>query len=188
MRAQLRVTARNRLTVLRAARLFDGTGSALSPDPVVVIEGAAIRAVHSSGAVPDDAEVIDLAGATLLPGLIDTHVHLAFDASADPVGSLHRRRDTEVLQAMVRAGQTALRGGVTTVRDLGDRGYLSLGLRGRAGLPTIVTAGPPITTPGGHCHFLGGAVAPTIGGCGRPCANTPSGAWTSSRSWPAAGP
>jgi imidazolonepropionase-like amidohydrolase len=164
MRAQLRVTARNRLTVLRAARLFDGTGSALSPDPVVVIEGAAIRAVHSSGAVPGGAEVIDLAGATLLPGLIDTHVHLAFDASADPVGSLHRRRDTEVLQAMVRSGQTALRGGVTTVRDLGDRGYLSLGLRGQAGLPTIVTAGPPITTPGGHCHFLGGAAAPTIDG------------------------
>ena len=164
MRAQLRVAARNRLTVLRAARLFDGTGSALSPDPVVVIEGAAIRAVHSGGAIPDGADVIDLAGATLLPGLIDTHVHLAFDASADPVGALHRRRDTEVLQAMIRAGQTALRGGVTTVRDLGDREYLSLGLRGRAGLPTIVTAGPPITTPGGHCHFLGGAVAPTIDG------------------------
>ncbi|HEY1674593.1 MAG TPA: amidohydrolase family protein [Streptosporangiaceae bacterium] len=164
MQAQLRVAARNRLTVLRAARLFDGTGSALSPDPVVVIEGAAIRAVHSGGAIPDGADVIDLAGATLLPGLIDTHVHLAFDASADPVGALHRRRDTEVLQAMIRAGQTALRGGVTTVRDLGDREYLSLGLRGRAGLPTIVTAGPPITTPGGHCHFLGGAVAPTIDG------------------------
>jgi imidazolonepropionase-like amidohydrolase len=164
MRAQLRVTARNRLTVLRAARLFDGTGSALSPDPVVVIEGAAIRAVHSGGPVPDGAEVIDLAGATLLPGLIDTHVHLAFDASADPVGTLHRRRDTEVLPAMIRAGQTALRGGVTTVRDLGDRAYLSLGLRGQAGLPTVVTAGPPITTPGGHCHFLGGAAAPTIEG------------------------
>ncbi len=50
---------------------------------------------------------------------------------------------------MIQAGQAALRGGVTTVRDLGDRGYLSLGLRGRPGLPTIVAAGPPLTTPGG---------------------------------------
>ncbi len=48
---------------------------------------------------------------------------------------------------------------MTTVRDLGDRGYLSLGLRdaaaGDPSLPTIVAAGPPITSPGGHCHFLG---------------------------------
>ena len=65
---------------------------------------------------------------------------------------------------MTRAGQAALRGGVTTVRDLGDRGYLSLGLRGQAGLPTIVAAGPPITTPGGHCHYLGGAAEPTVPG------------------------
>ena len=57
-----------------------------------------------------------------------------------------------------------MRGGVTTVRDLGDRGYLSLGLRGRAGLPTIVAAGPPITTPGGHCHYLGGVAEPTVPG------------------------
>ena len=65
---------------------------------------------------------------------------------------------------MIRAGQTALRGGVTTVRDLGDRGYLSLGLRGRPGLPTIVAAGPPVTTPGGHCHYLGGVAEPTEAG------------------------
>ena len=65
---------------------------------------------------------------------------------------------------MTRAGQAALHGGVTTVRDLGDRGYLSLELRGQPGLPTIVAAGPPITTPGGHCHYLGGATAPTVDG------------------------
>ncbi|MGH3304067.1 MAG: hypothetical protein ACRDOK_20795 [Streptosporangiaceae bacterium] len=54
---------------------------------------------------------------------------------------------------------------MTTGRDLGDRGYLALELRdrgaaGTAGpLPAIVAAGPPITTPGRHCHFLGGAAS-----------------------------
>ena len=160
--ATRRAARQGRLTVLRAARLFDGISSALIPDPVVVLEGSRICSVSSGTKAPDGAAVVDLAGATLLPGLIDTHVHLAFDASTDPVGRLAGRRDGAVIQAMTQAGRAALRGGVTTVRDLGDRGYLSLGLRGRAGLPTIVAAGPPITTPGGHCHYLGGAVAPTI--------------------------
>jgi imidazolonepropionase-like amidohydrolase len=158
------VTERARLTALRAAWLFDGTGSALIPDPLVVIDGGIIVAVGSGAPAPDGADVVELGGAALLPGLVDTHVHLAFDASADPVGALVGRSDDEVLEAMIRAGQTALRGGVTTVRDLGDRGYLSLGLRGRAGLPTIVAAGPPITTPGGHCHYLDGVAEPTEAG------------------------
>ena len=161
MRAELRVAPRPSLTALRAAWLFDGTGSALSPDPVVVLEGTTIRSVSSGGSVPDGAAVVDFGRATLLPGLIDTHVHLAFDASADPVGSLARRTDAEAVRAMIRAARSALRGGVTTVRDLGDRHYLALRLRGRPGLPTVLAAGPPITTPGGHCHFLGGATAPT---------------------------
>jgi imidazolonepropionase-like amidohydrolase len=62
---------------------------------------------------------------------------------------------------MVAAARTALLAGITTVRDLGDRDYLALGLRGRPDLPTILAAGPPITSPGGHCHFLGGAVPAT---------------------------
>jgi imidazolonepropionase-like amidohydrolase len=160
-------TAQARLTALRAAWLFDGTGAALIPDPVVVIEGGAIRDVCPGGRIPPIPEggtVVDLPGATLLPGLVDTHVHLAFDASADPVGQLARRRDDEVVAAMAEAGRAALRGGVTTIRDLGDYRYLSLGLRDRADLPTIVAAGPPITTPGGHCHYLGGSAAPTCAG------------------------
>ena len=158
---------RAQLTALRGAWLFDGTGPALIRDPVVLIEGSVIRDVCSGGRVPETpggSTVIDLPGATLLPGLVDTHVHLAFDASADPVGNLARRRGDEIAATMAEAGRAALCGGVTTVRDLGDHSYLSLGLRGQAGLPTVVAAGPPITTPGGHCHYLGGAVAPTCEG------------------------
>lgn len=159
------VTERGRLTALRAGWLFDGTGSALTPDPLVVIDGGTIVAVGSGTPAPDGADVVDLGGAALLPGLVDTHVHLAFDASADPVAALAARSDEETIEAMVRAGQAALAGGVTTVRDLGDRDYLSLGLRGRPGLPAIVAAGPPVTTtPAGHCHYLGGAVEPTEAG------------------------
>jgi imidazolonepropionase-like amidohydrolase len=158
------VAERGRLTALRAAWLFDGTGSALIPDPLVVIDGGIIVAVGSGAPAPDGADVVDLGGAALLPGLVDTHVHLAFDASADPIGALTARSDEEALAAMIRAGQAALRGGVTTVRDLGDRDYLSLGLRGQPGLPTILAAGPPVTTPAGHCHYLGGAAKPTEAG------------------------
>ena len=159
------VTERGRLTALRAAWLFDGTGSALIPDPLVVIDGGTIVAVGSGAPAPDGADVVDLGGAALLPGLVDTHVHLAFDASADPIGALASRSDEETVAAMIRAGQAALRGGVTTVRDLGDRDYLSLGLRGQPGLPTILAAGPPVTTaPAGHCHYLGGCAEPTEAG------------------------
>ena len=159
------VTERGRLTALRAAWLFDGTGSALIPDPLVVIDGGTIVAVGSGAPAPDGADVVDLGGAALLPGLVDTHVHLAFDASADPIAALAARSDEETIAAMIRAGQAALRGGVTTVRDLGDRDYLSLGLRGQPGLPTILAAGPPVTTaPAGHCHYLGGAAEPTEAG------------------------
>ena len=156
MTKQLVVTERRRLTAIRAARLFDGAGSALVANPLVVLDGATILGVESGGTVPEGADVVDLAGATLLPGLVDTHVHLAFDASPDPVSRLAARDDEAALAAMAEAGRASLRAGVTTIRDLGDRNYLSLSLRGRDGQPTLVAAGPPITSPGGHCHFLGG--------------------------------
>lgn len=155
-----------RLMVLRAAAMFDGTSSTLMAEPLVVIAGRAIVSVHGpAGPVPPGACIIDLPGLTLMPGLIDTHLHLCFDATGDPVGHLEKADDDTLRQQMAEAARRALRAGVTTVRDLGDRGYLALDLRdhdiaGRADpLPTIVAAGPPITIPGGHCHFLGGAAS-----------------------------
>jgi imidazolonepropionase-like amidohydrolase len=158
------VSERRRLTAICASWLFDGTGSVLIANPLVVLDGAVIRSVESGGDVPNGARLVDFDGATLLPGLVDTHVHLAFDASLDPVGNLAGRDDGAAVTAMAEAGRASLRAGVTTVRDLGDRGYLSLELRGREDQPTVVAAGPPITSPGGHCHFLGGVAEPTESG------------------------
>jgi imidazolonepropionase-like amidohydrolase len=157
------VTERRRLTAIRAAWLFDGSSPDLVPDPTVVLDGCTITSVGPAAAVPDGAAVVDLAGATLLPGLVDGHVHLAFDSSDNPVARLAARDDAAAFVAMTSFARAAARGGVTTVRDLGDRGYLALGLRRAATadstLPEILAAGPPITTPGGHCHFLGEGAA-----------------------------
>ena len=96
----------------------------------------------------------------MLPGLFDAHVHLVSDAAP---GSLERAGslDADALDAII---DQSLRQqgapGVTTVRDLGDVGYRTLAFRdsSRAGLPRIRAAGPPLTVPDGHCHYLGGAV------------------------------
>jgi len=142
-----------RVIALRAARVFDGTN--LVDHPTVVLDGGHVVATGVD--VPD---AVDLGDVTVLPGMIDVHVHLAFDASPDAVGALAARSPDEVRAAMVDAARRQLRAGVTTVRDLGDPNYLSLPLRDDPDLPTIVAAGPPVTTVDGHCHFLGGAVQP----------------------------
>ena len=152
-------TAVRRPLVLRPDALFDGQRAQLIDHPSVLIEGDTVVAVDTGRLDTfTDAEVIDLPGTTLVPGLIDIHVHLIFDGSPDAVGSLAMRTDEEALDTMVIAARRTLQAGITTVRDLGDRSYLATQVVDRAGaepVPTIVAAGPPITTPGGHCHFLG---------------------------------
>jgi imidazolonepropionase-like amidohydrolase len=145
---------------VRAGRLFDGASSVMER-PLVLVAGQSVVAVQAGGRPPAGIEVIDLGAATLLPGLIEAHLHLAFDASDDPVGRLAAASDEQVLGRMRVAARSCLDAGITTVRDLGDRGYLALRLREECASdltagPHVVAAGPPITTPGGHCWYLGG--------------------------------
>ena len=149
------------MLAIRAGRLFDGVDAVAVERPLVLIENGRIAAVQSGAEPPAEAEVVDLGAATLLPGLIDSHVHLVFDASTDPVGHLDGAGDAEVLTAMRARARIALAAGITTVRDLGDRGYLAVELRDELAAdptagPLILAAGPPITTGRGHCWYLGG--------------------------------
>jgi imidazolonepropionase-like amidohydrolase len=130
-----------------------------------MVEDCRLTAVEHGGvAPPADVEVVDLGrDATLLPGLIDAHVHLGFDASRDPVRQMQADSDATLLLRMRVAAQRALAAGITTVRDLGDRNFLGAALRDwfRTGSelgPDIIAAGPPVTVTGGHCWFMGGEV------------------------------
>ncbi|WP_369382861.1 amidohydrolase family protein [Streptomyces sp. cg36] len=149
------------IQALRAGGLFDGT-RARGPGMVLIRDGLIADVDTTGAAPPEGAELVDFGmDAWIVPGLIDTHVHLVFDAGDDPVSSLEEKDDDTLLVDMRRAAGRALRAGVTTVRDLGDRSYLALTLSQETSYwphmhPHIVAAGPPITSPGGHCHFLGG--------------------------------
>ncbi len=145
---------------LRAARLFDGTSGSPLKHPLVLIEDGRIVSVFANAAGLGDTPVIDLGDVTLLPGMIDSHQHLVLDATDDSVIHLASRSDEEVLARARLAARSALMAGITTVRDLGDRSFVLLALkeelaREPAAGPELLVAGPPITSPHGHCWFLG---------------------------------
>lgn len=143
---------------LSARVAFDGTRF-LPEGATVLVEGDTIVGVESAGYdVPADCPVTTYDG-TLLPGLFDAHVHLVSDSG---MGSLERSRamsDDELDAVIAQSLQQQVAVGVTTVRDLGDTRYRTLVHRdcARPRTPRIVAAGPPITVPDGHCHYLGGA-------------------------------
>lgn len=135
---------------------FDG--EKFLPDGATVLtEGATVLAVTGGRSeIPEGFEIRRHENATLLPGLIDSHVHLIADgrdgALARDVDRSADERDQVVREALLAHA----RAGVTTVRDLGDNRWCVLDRTTAADEPTVVASGPPITTPGGHCAAMGG--------------------------------
>jgi imidazolonepropionase-like amidohydrolase len=104
--------------------------------------------------------------ATLLPGLIDMHVHLCGDSEMGALDRVAGYRDDELDEVIERGLHAQLAAGVTTVRDLGDRQWSVMAWRDRQRVggvgfacPTIIASGPPITSHGGHCWYMGGEVS-----------------------------
>ncbi|MGH7119581.1 MAG: amidohydrolase family protein [Acetobacteraceae bacterium] len=120
-------------TVLKGRALIDGTGGKVLDDPVILIEDGRIRSVGRAGSVeePRDAEVLDFSGSTLLPGLMDCHIHLAmFNCLTFNNYRVAQWEVTPELQQMYALfhAQICLEMGFTTLRDLGlnsSRGLLT---------------------------------------------------------------
>jgi imidazolonepropionase-like amidohydrolase len=142
---------------LRAQALFDGW-TVTRGRVMVLVEGDRIVAVDRSGAAPPPhADVVELSEATLLPGLVDAHVHLMFEPTGHPLADVVGVADDVVLSRMRANAGRALAAGITTIRDLGDARYLTGRLRSVwTDGPQLLMSGPPITRSGGHCWFLGG--------------------------------
>ncbi|TCC43928.1 amidohydrolase family protein [Kribbella capetownensis] len=142
---------------LKADRTFDG--ERFSGPGVVLVEDGKIAGVAAT--VPSDWQVQEVPGGTILPGLIDAHVHLCADSGPGALDRLPQTSEGDLAATIEQSLRIHLAAGVTTVRDLGDHNdaVLSWRARGVAGLPHVVAAGAPITSVGGHCWYLGGEAA-----------------------------
>lgn len=151
--------------LLTADRLFDATGTATIVSPQLRIQESKVDSVAATLSPPAtcSSETFDFPGCTILPGLIDTHVHLIFSAletreqiiekvTSETEEQLYERAKTNAIAAM--------KVGITTVRDCGGKGTIVQRLRdevrrGNITACDIVSCGVPITTTLGHCNWLG---------------------------------
>jgi imidazolonepropionase-like amidohydrolase len=148
---------------VRAGRAFDGE-QVVPGGALVLVHGGRIVGVEPGGApAPEGCEVLEAPGGTVLPGLVDAHVHLCADGTDGSLDRIEEPSEDGMAAVIGESLRRHLAAGVTAVRDLGDRRFAVLDWRSSAHsggvYPAVVTAGPPITSVGGHCANLGGEAA-----------------------------
>jgi imidazolonepropionase-like amidohydrolase len=146
--------------LIKCGTLLDGTGARPVPGGAILVEGTTIAAIGPSDKVkaPPGANVIDLSAYTVMPGMIDCHDHLQFDAGDEEAMS---REPLPWL--MLRAAKNArklLRAGITTMRDVGAKGFGDVEIKKaiEAGLvpgPRLLVSGHFVVRTGGHAWYLG---------------------------------
>jgi imidazolonepropionase-like amidohydrolase len=147
-------------TYIHAGRLIAVPGKPVRGPSTIVVNGSRIASIHDGFIAPAGATVIELRDSTVLPGLIDAHVHLASDRGGE-AGLVAWAREEPQMNALEAQwnGMKTLRAGFTTVRNLGDEGAI-LALReaikrGWVQGPRIVDAASSISTTGGHMDGRG---------------------------------
>ena len=146
--------------LLRNATLIDGTGAPPRADSDLLIENGRLTAVGRVEHPPAGGEVRDLGGRSVLPGLIDCHVHLTTDGNADDVAKMGELPAPDLAWIASENARRTLHAGVTTVRDLGARDSINIRLReainaGRLPGPRMRAVGAIVCITGGHGWFVG---------------------------------
>ena len=151
-------------TLIRANRLFDGSGSQPVESAALLIEGKQVRAVGRQAEVraPDGAEVsvVDYGDATVLPGLVDAHTHMMAPGDGTRGDDVALEDDDMLLLRAAKNARHALHSGVTTARENGAKHRVGFSLkegirRGLASGPRMVISGRPVTMTGGHMWYCG---------------------------------
>jgi imidazolonepropionase-like amidohydrolase len=152
----------DRPVVLRNVSLIDGTGAAPVPGQALITEGRRISWAGPEAQLPEGsaAGALDGGGGTVLPGLINCHVHLTNDGAPDLIGQVTQDTVTTAALRGYLNLQLTLESGVTSVRDCGAASGVALDLAravddGLVPGPRIRAAGRVITMTGGHGHFIG---------------------------------
>lgn len=151
--------------LLKNLKIWDGLSDSIDAGrDVLAIEDGKISLLTSSDQIRS-TEARDMGGLTLIPGLIDAHVHMCLDPEIKSPGDQELEKEA-AMKSMARRASQMLAAGITTARDLGGGNWYELELRdlihkGDLPGPRLLCAGQPITSTKGHCHFWGGEAADT---------------------------
>lgn len=149
---------------IKAGQLFDSQKKELRQNQVIHISGTAIVAIGGLESIPEHAEIIDLTGYTVLPGLIDAHTHVLFSQTADEDFAAHSIHtlvmESEALRVLrgAKRAQSYLDVGITSIKDLGNSGlFLDTALRdaineGTIAGPRVFASGPILAAAGGQLY------------------------------------
>jgi len=151
--------------LLKADKILTGNGNEVIKDGFILVKNEKIIDIGNKYNLKysekKGLKEINLKGLTIMPGLIDCHVHLGLDGSKNPVENMKNSDDDTLFSLMIENAARLLKTGVTTVRDLGARSFLDVKLKSLISKnvidgPNLIISNRPITSVHGHCWFMGG--------------------------------
>ena len=145
--------------LIKGAKLIDGKGGAIE-NAALLLDGDQITALGRQADVQpgEGVEVIDAGTKTIMPGLIDAHVHLVNTGGPLSAMDLRSASDDDMMILSMKNALLAIKSGITTIRDLGGKGFITVAIRdaiakGIIPGPRVVSCAAALTITGGQAHF-----------------------------------